>query len=314
MALLPAKIPSQRLDVILVSLNILLSTATVAMVCLIALRWKSNLSTTILAGALAMFWPNQLNYARLILSEVPCGFFAVSAILCYSLRKPLLCGLFAGVASAFRNSLLPLPILLLLTLMLKKEIRSAMLAMLGIMAVLAATATQTYSRTGSFATTGADVRLNFITANNSMGEDAKIFYGQISTEDAAKVYFSGIIEHPSYFLRQRAAAFWVLWGPWPGKGAGRSTFSRLLIGLRFLLLIVAVIGFLSSHQTVMDYLLAAPPITVTVVHTMSLGDPRYTYPAEPFLIILAAGYLAHRLTKDTAKTSLRPEGLLASDR
>jgi len=64
---------------------------------------------------------------------------------------------------------------------------------------------------------------------------------------------------------------------------------RLVIGLRFPLLILALAGLRMSSRRLESWMVAAPLVALTAVHVAFFsGSPRFTIPMEPAAIILAA--------------------------
>jgi hypothetical protein len=109
------------------------------------------------------------------------------------------------------------------------------------------------------------------------------------------VYIAFAREHPARFAAQRAKSLWDLWGPWPGSGdeaRPRSVSRRLLIGLRFPLLLLGLVGLVLHCREPVAWLLVAPAIVVTAVHLPFFSEPRFTFVAEPGLIVLAVLALA----------------------
>jgi hypothetical protein len=88
----------------LLTLNVLLSTAVVAMAYYICKRISGSVSALIVAALVAV-WPNQLNYTRQLLSEVPCVFFLTAAIALLLFEHRLLSDIAFSAASLVRSSL-----------------------------------------------------------------------------------------------------------------------------------------------------------------------------------------------------------------
>jgi hypothetical protein len=63
---------------------------------------------------------------------------------------------------------------------------------------------------------------------------------------------------------------------------------RVLVGLRFPLLILGIYGYIKSESKTIPFLLLLPAISITIIHTMFFSNTRFTIPAEPFLIVLAS--------------------------
>jgi len=114
-------------------------------------------------------------------------------------------------------------------------------------------------------------------------------------------YFRFALEHPATFLLQRLASLYELWGPWPHAGdpnVPRSVVVRLVIGLRFPLLVLALAGLWMNRRRLEIWMVAAPLIGLTAVHVAFFsGSPRFTVPMEPAAIILAALAVQRRVLR-----------------
>jgi hypothetical protein len=85
---------------------------------------------------------------------------------------------------------------------------------------------------------------------------------------------------------QRLSALWETWGPYP-QDAPRASWERLLIGLRFPLLLLAALGF-ARHRSQLEYQLLAVPIGVlTAVHFAFFSAARFSYVVMPLVISMA---------------------------
>jgi hypothetical protein len=94
----------------------------------------------------------------------------------------------------------------------------------------------------------------------------------------------------SIALRFMESAFWELWGPWPQASnvdMPRSTITKILIGLRCLMILLAIAAFWSRRSSVEIGLVMIPIILITVVHTAFFSTPRFTFPVEPLVLVLA---------------------------
>jgi hypothetical protein len=83
-------------------------------------------------------------------------------------------------------------------------------------------------------------------------------------------YLNYMISSPSQFLTDRIQSFWNLWGFLPSVANGFRTYFiyRLLVGLRFLLLILGIYGYIKSESKTIPFLLLLPAISITLIHTM----------------------------------------------
>ena len=118
-----------------------------------------------------------------------------------------------------------------------------------------------------------------------------------TTGQAVKMYFNYMIEDPVRYIKNRLANLWELWGFFPSSSdGGRGVFARLSIGgVNLFLIIFGLAGWWKNRRKFTVLCLMAPFVVVTIVHTLLLTLPRYTYTVEPFLIILAA-YSVYKIT------------------
>lgn len=103
-------------------------------------------------------------------------------------------------------------------------------------------------------------------------------------------YLNFALENPSIFLQQRFASLWELWGPWPASGDAQtplSTIARLLIGVRFPLLLLAIAAIWVRPKDPFLILFTIPIVLITLVHMAFFSSARFIYPIEPLLIILS---------------------------
>jgi hypothetical protein len=146
----------------------------------------------------------------------------------------------------------------------------------------------------------------------------KIFYISLGLEQmpvdfltGMKKYISYFFQHPFSFLYDRIQSLWDLWGflPASNEGLREGIFFRLLIALRFPLLLFAIFGFLKSGKDFLSVYLIIPAFVITCIHALIITSvnenyitsPRYIFPAEPFLIILAVIGVHHLFRKKEAE-------------
>jgi hypothetical protein len=284
---------------VLIYINIILSALSV----FFAVRLTEKLVGTkeaFICGILMAVWPNQVNYVRQLLSEVLATFALVFAFYLQYFGA-FTAGFMFFVSSLVRTTALPVAPLLSLISFSERRILHGVMIIMGLMSgyminfvEVERGAIKESSNTGS----------NLLIAISSTSTDGISFSTEKFTpaERAAPIhtYFEFAVNHPKAFIEQRVSSLWELWGPWPGPGNKtnpRSTMARLLIGLRFPLLLVAMIEFWRNVRRE-DYLrLMTPVVSVTIIHTLYFSTPRFTYEAEPFIFILASGWIARRVSR-----------------
>jgi len=274
-------------------MNVLMSTGIVAFVLLLARRWLEP-AFTLAAGAVVAVWPTQLYYTAQFLSDIPATFFLTFGIHLALRRQPAAAGFVLGIATLIRDSLLPSVLLFAAVGMFDPERRRDMARLLlavGIVQVLE-WILEARGVTAPPSTAG----LNLLLAVTSMStEGIPAAPPGLSPEQMAHpwaTYFRFALEHPWTFILQRLASLYELWGPWPNAGAPgspRGTLVRLVIGLRFPLLVLALGGLWAGRRHLESWMVAAPLLGLTAVHIAFFSaSPRFTIPMEPAAIVLAA--------------------------
>ena len=285
------------INVILI-INVTFSTLIVLMSYFIARSFLSPLPS-LLACSMVAFWPNQINYVRHLLSEVPATFsltlgmlLLLRAMVATKERlRSFAAGFFLFLSGLIRSTLSPLGFLVAAYLLLLRQKRTAVLLLAGLMVGIFTNLILIH--TGVIAepsNTGGNLLLSI---NKSSGDNAFFSAVQFSDEEKShplSTYVKFAMDYPSEFIRLRLSSFWELWGPWPSPGdphASRSVLSRALIGVRFPLLLVALLGVWLNRRSPATILIGLPIMLITVVHVVFFSSPRFTYTVEPLVIILA---------------------------
>jgi hypothetical protein len=270
-----------------------MSIGIVGTVYLIARRWMSAPSALCAAAVIAL-WPTQLYYACQVLSDVPATFFLVLGTWCALTRRPLAAGLLLGAAIMVRDSLLPAVLLLATIGFVDRDRRRDMTLLL-----VAVAGVQIVDRTLQWLdVTGPPdhLGLNLLLAVTAFSTDGVpsaptgVTPEQLAHPIATYLRFA--IEHPGTFIAQRLASLYELWGPWPNTGdvdTPRGVLPRLVIGLRFPLLVLALVGLWIGRHRAETWMVAAPLVALTAIHIAFFSaSPRFTVPMEPAAIVLAA--------------------------
>lgn len=275
----------------LVICNIVFSSAVVGFVYLISWsRTTSNVLAICCALGVAA-WPNQLNYVPKLLSEVPSTFLLIGGVAALHFKYFGAGGLLVGMSAIVRTSLMPVGILIPAILYFFGKKREALVSALSFLFVIVASLAWGYYFHGIWFTGrnfGHDVQIAIISALPQIDYTAR-GVDFIGTVDAIGNYFEYFLTDPIWFLYQRLYSLWELWGFWPSDGKiGRSDIVKLVIGLRFPLLMLALYAAVRNHhRSYSDYILLCPVLVLTVVHAALFSTPRFSYPAEPALIVLA---------------------------
>jgi len=151
---------------------------------------------------------------------------------------------------------------------------------------------------------GGYLQANFLFSINSFG--GKLDFGNPPRDiNGMHTYLSDAVRQPARFVKKRLNAVWELWGPWPLDDAERSSVVRALIGLRSLLLLLAMVALFKVRLFEISVVLLSPALVRTMVHTVFFGNSRYMYPAEPLLIVSATLGVAQLLRRQTGPPALR---------
>ena len=277
-------------------MNIAMGAGTVFFVYRIAGVFSTSATVPLLAAFLTAVFPSQINYSRWLLSEVPSVFFLTGFYSCYFDKKNTAAGLLMAAAVLVRTEFIPVFLgTVVLELFFKRTIRWGMVIAF-VLPVLAA-AYYCYLKTGLFAIAGhskVNIMYSVTAAGGYIDWDFMTKHPEVQTaEQARSLYMQFAIEHPLQFIKNKMANLWELWGLFPSSSGGnRGLGSRLLIGAsNFFLLTAGAAGWWRNRRLLSATVLMLPFIVVTAVHTLLLAFPRYTFAAEPFLIIFAADVL-----------------------
>ena len=270
------------LEMGLLWLNIILSVFTILLIYLIAENLTGNIYTALFSAAVLTFYPTQVNYVHYILTEVPVTFFLALAFYLFQKEKLLYSGLVLGFAIIIRTTLVFVPILFFLYLFFNHKRREGITWFLSFLIVPLLMMSYGFIVSGYF-TLGRNFTHNiYVTINEH-------YNASYSKTQGIEAYLNYMISSPVQFMSDRVHSFWNLWGFIPSVADGfRSGLKyRILVGLRFPLLILAIFGYMKFESKRIPLLLLLPAISITLIHTMFFSNTRFTIPAEPFLIILA---------------------------
>ena len=269
-------------EIALIILNILLSTFSLILFWMLL---KKNIGVNIFsvtALAIFAFYSNQLNYVRYILTEIPSLFFLLLSVYFLSQKKLSYSGLVLGISILIKTSLLPIMILITAYLFYTKKLRAGTTFIVSSFIPVAIMASYGLIISGTF-TLGLSSVHNFYL---SVHQPVLLSDSLIS---AVSYYLNYALSNPLIFITERFNSLWEFWGflPSANEGLRENLVFRLLIGLRFPLLILAIIGFIKSVKNHLIIFSASAIISITILHTVFYSIPRYNFTVEPFLILLA---------------------------
>lgn len=281
---------ADRLPATLIGINVLLATATVWLTYIIARHFVTP-PTALLCMALIAIYPNQLQYVRQILTEVPTAFLLLVATWLLVRLHAAGGGLAFGLAALVRSSLLVVAPLNALYLVLTKRRALAIWLLVGFALVLVG---EQLAIGGGWLMASDNLGTNLLLATQSSSSQGIVFsVDAFSAEQQAaplQTYLRHLTSEPLTFVGYRLSALWELWGPWPNDGNSatpRSAISRLLLGIRFPLFLAACVTLWRQRRHHNIWLLGLPILSLTLVHTAFFATARFTHPVEPFVTILA---------------------------
>lgn len=274
--------------------NIGFSTLTIWFVYDITKRVFKSPAAALLAAAILAIIPSQVNFVRWLTTEVPTAFFLLGAYFYYYRKQNFRSGLFFAMAVFIRTNVAPVPLLLIAICMFKEK-RIPWRLGIGTALPLLAVCTYCYWKTGEFTIAGNN-QINIVYSLTAKGGYVDFHYNQKHPEldtgpKALRAYLDHMRDQPGEFVTQRCANYWELWGFYPSSAGGtRSTTGRLAIGAgNFFMIVFGLAGWWLYRRSLAANLLMLPFATVTLIHTVLFAMTRYTYPVEPFMVILAAG-------------------------
>ena len=283
-----ARVTGERhLDVALLLVNMAVSTITILLAAALASRMGVSEAGATAAAFVCAFWPNQLQQAQNIGADVPATFFLVLAVLLLSSGRGTWAGLAAGAGAACRPSLVAAIVLLAAAAWRCRggALRFTAAAAVPLVLVMALAAEH-----GVGWTLDGHVGEVVAIADQSFGGAMVATGADMSARDALRAYVRRAEREPGYFLRQRLASLWEMWGSWPFDN-GRGAFRQLALGIRFPLVVAAVIGWFTRPSNPAAVYAAVAIVGLTLVHVALFSIARFAVPMEPLAIALAAGGL-----------------------
>jgi hypothetical protein len=288
-------------DGILLWCNILMSSLTIWFVYDIGKRVSGQTSLALVAAGILAVFPSQINYVRWLMTEVPTSFFLLGAFFFYYRRQYAWCGIFFGIAMVVRTNVAPVFFLLLAGHLIFTPFtwKIPIGLLTGFFLPVLLVSYYSYVKTGDFSVSGNN-QINILYSVTASGPYIDFHLGEEHPEintsgKALHMYIDHMVSNPLQFARQKLANLWELWGFYASDAnGGRGVGSRILLGAGNLFLVVfGLIGWWFHRKEFSISILLLPFLVVTLLHTFLFAMPRYTYPVEPFMILLATWALVY---------------------
>jgi len=278
---------------VLLWLNILMSVLIIYFTYNIAKKISGRETIALMAAFIVAFFPSQINYVRWLMTEVPTTFFLVGAYYFYYNKRKWWAGIFLGIATLVRTEILPiLFLLLLMDTINQKKVSFSLLT--GSLLPLLVLGSYCYLKTGEFSLAGHG-RFNIMASITASGSHVDWHYSDKHPEyntnaKAVNLYITTFKNAPLQFIKNRLANLWELWGFYASSStSGRGVATRIAIGLgNFFLIAFGLPAWWRNRKNYAIMILIIPFIIITIVHIVYFAMQRYTYPVEPFMIILSA--------------------------
>lgn len=288
-------------EFVLLLLGLLFSVGNVYLSYRISKQVFQLAAPALMAAFVVAVFPSQINYTRWLTTEVPTAFLLLLGYYLLFHQRYFLSGLFLGLATAVRTDEAPVFVLLIFVAWFWKR-KFSWVFLVSFLAPLVLIGTYCYLKTGQFSIAGHS-QINIMYSITSSGSNIDWYYQDKhpevnSTGKAVKMYWEYIVDNPGQFFRDKLVNLWELWGFFPSSDHGnRSLFARAVMGIgNFFMIFFGLAGWWINRKNYFAFLLIIPFLVVTPLHTLLVALPRYTYPVEPFMLILAS-WSAWRICK-----------------
>jgi hypothetical protein len=310
---------SSQVPLMLILLQVLCGTMVVWLTYGILTRLTPRPEWAHIGTLLVALYPNQLNYTRLLLSETLTTFLVTLGVWLLMERSEeqaektrigsVLAGLAWAGAGAMRSTVLPVvPLLLLLGWGLRLKFKPRLGGLLAgfLMGSMFFTALDGVGVTRPSNNLGVNLLIAVHSDSQHLDFDPRDDFLPAEQANPLQTYGRFAQSQPIEFVRQRLSALWELWGPWPAT-EGREAEASLLIGIRFPVLILALLGLWFRRSDFRVWVLAMPVGIITLIHTLTFATPRFTCAVEPIALVLAVLALGELLPLRFADSSLSQE-------
>ena len=313
LAFLLSVVPATAIVPVIQGLNVLWGTGTVGLTYAIA-RTLDRQPVASLAAMIVAVYPHQINYTRFLLTEVPTTFLLMMSLFAIirayrtpSWRWSTGSGIAMGLTLLLRTALAPVAAGVGLVAAWMAPVRTlAMPYVLGLVVILGA---HSLAVERGHLASSSNLHINLLIAIADDPEEVITStprFTEAERNSALPAYLRYVRETPVAFAGQRIRTVGELWSPWPqDRGAAeRPPWRNALLGLRFPLLLLGLVGLALHRREPTAWLLALPALATTALYAFFFALPRFTFIAEPGLAILCAlavaGGARWRRTRPTA--------------
>ena len=305
--------------------QVIVSTLTVTLACVIAATFFDKRTSAIAGGMLAIA-PMTSRYAAILLTETVFTFFIVASLALWSRHRRFMAGVLLGLATLTRVSALPFVLVIGLIGLLRinrYSHRQMLVACAGALVVLAPWVARNVAEVGRLTVADAGFGVNLLYGTvelhsgsnrwaqlsavseltGATGEERRSVEGE---NRARRIALTRIRTHPFSWLRARVRQWpWLFLdsGDYLPIEANRFSF-RQALGIGKMSTVVIKLGFLIGNTLVLALAVfgvwvsrrrfseLSPiwsfPAFLTLAHAPMAVEPRYGLPLVPFTLIFAA--------------------------
>ena len=287
----------------LLAANVLLSSLCVPLTYIVIRSAIKSTKIAFMSAALMLIYPHQVRYAQLVMTETISTFVLLSAtcLLTITLTRlkeskinealvyAMSCGLVFHMAGAIRPSLLAIGVMTIGWLAyVGRSWKVSLSHLTGLMVGFLLLFVLEHS---PIARPPQALNNNILIAISSTSNNVDfVAFSPDEQRRAISTYFTFAVSKPVEFTKQRAIAFWELWGPKSLSGYKQEQETGLVkavIIIRSILLLLSIVCLIRNRQEAGSWMLGIPLIVITVVHTLTFGNHRFLVPIEPYLFGLA---------------------------
>lgn len=298
-----------------VVMDILFSTASVALIYWLSIELFNERAVALLAASASIFYPHFLFYAIMGLTEVLFTFLLLLSFLLFY-REKIVAAIFFLVLSVLVKPSLDFlnPLLVALFVFFVLNGRNTQVAknvatyFIVYVVLMTPWWIHQYQKYDTFVRLNLGDGVVLYSGNNPMNQSGGGIVGEdlniddfVSIKDPVeknnamkRAAVEYIVEHPQQFLSLSIEKFIRFWRLWPYTEHYQQWYTIAASLLSYGVILFLAIGF--AIRSGIRYFKKLLPIYalfgyLTLVHMITIGSIRYRFPLEPFLIIFAAHFV-----------------------